>query len=428
MRSASPDLASRLTRVTVGLAIVSLSLSLACCTRDLELPGIPTNPTLSGFTPTAAHAGQLIRVTGTHLDAEATANAVNFANATGRGERWEGSDLVVRVPADAGDGPITVSNRDGTSSASSSAFDYLGLGEPRRIQVASSSPILHRPRAVYAVGGDVVLHSSLYGGLVWAGSSTRASPLISISAAAAWQGTGGALYYVTGTPGTYALNRIDAATGLTQGPVTLPATFDPAQMVPLRGLDVLAVFGNDGTWDQVALFNLSDLTQRLGPTPYGVDAAFFSDAADVGDGRVVMAATDPLTYDFTLGILDVGAGLTGPLPDAVFMAPPPAGITSAPLAVGRAGAANVSMGIAANDHLAAVALYDGNVGVANLDATTPGFALTVETWSPSPIEAVAADPASGTVAVATKKADGLSIGFDLASGRALWSVDRKSVV
>ena len=96
-----------------ALASAFCVLALASCTRDLALPSPPTSPIIAGFTPSAAYAGQLVRVAGTHFAAEAAGNTVNFAHASARADRWDGAELVVRVPADADDGALTVSSREG---------------------------------------------------------------------------------------------------------------------------------------------------------------------------------------------------------------------------------------------------------------------------------------------------------------------------
>jgi hypothetical protein len=404
-------------------------LALVSCTRDLALPSPPTSPTIAGFTPLAAYAGQLVRVSGTHFALEATGNTVNFAHASARGERWDGAALVIRVPADAGDGAVTVTSREGTSAASTSAFDYLGLGEPRRIQVAASNPILHRPAAVHAIGGDVVLHSGLYAGLVWAGSSAFSTPTITRSAADPTLGT---LFYADSDPslGTPRLVSMDA----TSGSVIATAALDyaPAQILPLPGDGVVLTFHwNDlASVEEVAAWDATSLAPVFAPAEYGV-ASFFG-AADVGDGRVVIAGVEPAAYEFTLLVLGIGAALPGP-PAPALAAPTPPSISDtssglAALAVGRAAEPNLVAGIATGDHLAAVALYGGDIAVANLDAPSPVFEFTVETWSTAAIETIAASPTGGTfgaetgIAIATKTGDDLSIGFNLATGRLLWGV------
>jgi len=438
MRSASVPSAPRRCRVALLLAA---ALALAGCARDLELPGVPSSPTLAGFTPSAAHAGELLRVSASHLEADASANTVNFAHASARGERWLGGELVVRVPADAGDGAITVSNREGTSAASGAAFGYLGLGEPRRIQVASANPILHRPLGVYAVGGDVVMHSSLYVGLAWAGNSTFTTPALttadgfpSPSAADPWQGPGGALYYATFEPAktAFTITRVDAATGVATHSADLPGGFVPVQLVPMDWLGLLAVLGNEDGAERLGAYQLSDLTEQYAPADYGIDTWSFFGAADVGDGRLVIADYDGVE-GLTLALVDVGGALPGAAGSAqVLAAPAAAGLTTAssgltPLAVGRAMSA--APGVMAGDHLAAVALDDGNVAVADLDGGAPAFLHFIETWSAAEVESIAAAPADGPlggatgVAVATKTGDGLSLGIDLATGEVRWSVE-----
>jgi YVTN family beta-propeller protein len=244
--------------------------------------------------------------------------------------------------------------------------------------------------------------------------------------------TRGTLYDADSDPvlGTPRLVAIDATTGAELASAPLP--YAPEQILPLPARGVVLTFQWNGlaSVEEVAGWDSTTLARVFDFAAYGIESFF--GAADVGDGRVVLAGLEPAGFEFTLALLDVGASLpTAPSPAAALASPPSITIASsglAPLAVGRASGANPLVGIVADAHLAAVALDDGNVAVADLDAPTPAFVLTVETWSPAAIESIAAAAADGPlgprtgVAVATKPGDDLSIGFDLASGSLLWSV------
>lgn len=405
-------------------AIASVALALAGCSFDLELPAVPSGPTLSEpspFSPAAAYAGQLIRLTGSRFDADPGANTVNFAFASARALRFEGGALVVRVPADAGDGPITVTNRDGTSAASATAFDYLGLGEPRLPLAASpGSAIYQRPRAIYPlVAGDLVMDSFLHGGLVWAGNTGFAAQGVDRSAA----DPGSGMLYVASDPliGPPKLRVISATTGLEIASVTLPAK--AKQILPVPSLGVVLTFHDGVATEELGAWDATTLGQRtldgvLGAVPYGVES--FSSAADVGDGRIVVAGMDA-SYAFTLNIVDVAAKRATTANATVALgAPPPITEVSnggtaayhAPLAVGRANGTGA--------HLAAVALDDGNIGLADLDAATPAFLPSVKTFSPTLVDSIAVGT-SGR-AIATKPGDDLSVEFELATGRMLFGV------
>ena len=295
MRSvtASPPRRSLLLASAVGL------LALAGCSLDLDLPGAPTSPTVTDFSPRGAYAGQLVRVVGSHFEADAAANTVNFALASARGDRWEGATLVVRVPADAGVGPITVSNRDGTSGPTEAPFDYRGLGEPRRVQIASSTPILHHPRAVRPAVDDVVIDSALYGGLVWSRIPSIA-PGVTQSAADASQQFAARLAYsdtdpVTGLP---RLVLADGQTGAVFASRLL--TYVPSQIIVQPPQARVLVFGwneVDGV-EEVSGFAEMDLAPIFPPITYGME--FFFGATNQGNGAVVIAGMNGPDYDLVM--------------------------------------------------------------------------------------------------------------------------------
>lgn len=398
-------------------ARLALALSLAACARELELPPLRTAPVLTSLSPGRAWAGQLVRVEGTGLDADPAANVVAFAGATTRGLRFEGPALVLRVPDDAGSGPVIVTNGRGTSDPFG-ALEYLGLGEPRRRAVSTGRPILHGPAAVHAVGGDTFVHSALYGGLLKAGDPGFSSPPAALTAAAPWKG---ALYVTEQAGRDVRLWRLDAASGALAGPRVLP--FAPTQLLAMRGVDL--VVGFDGAGGEVAAWDLDTLTTVVPPTP--LDGSLFH-AADVGDGRAVVLWFDYGIFDVTLALLDFSAALGGSLPPPKVMETPFTPALPALVAVAVANAA-AAPGILPGEPLAAVTLEGGDLGVARLGAHDPVFVATpapvligaVETFSPSPVEALAG-AATLPVVLATKPGDGLSVGVDLLARAAVWSV------
>jgi hypothetical protein len=403
------------------LALLSLlaTAGLAGCTRDLELPEPPTSPVIASFAPAQAFAGQLVRVTGVHFAAAATENTVNFAFASARVERSEGGALLVRVPPDAGTGPITVTNREGTSAASATPFGYLGRGEPARLQVASKTPILHRPRAVYAIGGDVLLDSALYDGLVWTGNTAFTSPTVERTAADPELG----LVYVVHEDlmaGTQ-LIAIDATQGIVQATQFLPDV--PHQILPLAGRNLVVTFHTNGLGEEVvAGWNATDLTELFPPTPYGVGTC--DGAADVRDGRAVVAGYDPNFDRFNLFLLDLTGAPAPPLPVVEFVNaagyagpwPPPlhtAFTSRFPVAVAASGGGGPR---------AAAALEGGDVVLANLGTTPPEYFLDVETFSAMEVEAIVGGQHSGR-AVALKPEAGYAFAFSVDDGSLRWIVD-----
>jgi len=407
-------------RLAAHAALAALAaLALGGCSRDLDVPAPPASPTITGLTPAKAYAGQLVFVTGEHLELDATANTLNFPHASARGERWDGDRLVVRVPADAGDGPVTVTSREGTSAASMSAFDYLGLGEPRRIQVASRSPILQRPRAVHPVAGDVVVDSTLYGGLVWAGNSGLTTPTLDLSASDVELGV---VYYVfTDSLGVAQFVAVDGATGGVTGTAALADV--PHQILPLSGRNLVLTFHTSDTGQEVvAGWDGGDLTPVFDATAY--DVGSFDGAADDRNGHAIVAGYDILFDRFTLFRLD----LTGA------PAPPPAAVEFV-CATGYAGACPPALGTGSNFRVplavapsngggdrAVAALDDGNAVIATLASMPPEFLREVETFSPAAIESLAGGKHVG-YAIGTKPDAGYAFAFDADGGSLKWIVD-----
>src|SRR5512133_3034545 len=408
-------------RFAAPFALAAIACAaLAACSFDLELPALPSSPTVSGFSPGSALAGQLVRVTGSHFAAVASENTVNFANASARAERFDGGDLLVRVPANAGDGPITVANLEGTSRASSAAFDYLGLGEPGRLQVASSTPILQHPRAVLAYPApEVALDSSLFGGLLFLGNPSFATPTVLLSADAPALGLA---YYVYDAGGKVMLDALDVASGTKAASIELPGA--PKQLLYLAGPNVLLALGEDGLGAAVAAYRAADLVKILGPTHYGV--ADFWGATDLRDGRVVVAGFDAGYNYLTLFLLDLrtlpalppapvefgcAAGYTGTCPPS-FNVVTVAGELLVPLAAAGDGAGSVWV---------AAPLDDGNAAIASFSTGVPTFETLVDTFSPTRIQSIVA-AASTPIFVATKPADDLAVAFG-ANGALQWFVD-----
>ncbi len=407
-----------------------VAVALGGCAKDLELPPASTAPVLSSLSPSRAWAGQLVRIEGTGLDVDPAANVVSFAGASARGLRFDGTALVVRVPADAGSGPVIVTTGRGTSDPFG-ALAYLGLGEPRRRAVATSRPILQRPLAVHGVGPDVFVHSGLYGGLLKAGDPVFAASAVGTlpenaahaSVAAAWKG---ALYHCELSPdrASATVRRTEAATGAAAGAVAYPFAPYRPYLVAMRGVDLLVAFGDDessgSSVPSLAAWDLDTLTTVVAPTPLG-DLSFF-DGADVGDGRAVALVYDYGSYTATLALLDLSSARgTGVVPAAALV---PGDLYdelggSNPVAVAVADRADPA-GISTGEPLAAVALASGDLAVARL-GTDPAFVGAVETFSPSTIEALAS-AATLPMVLATKPDDGLSVGIDLVSRTLLWSV------
>jgi hypothetical protein len=441
MRFASPNPASRPIRVGCLLAVAML----AGCSRDLALPSPPTSPALTGFAPAAAYAGQLLRVTGSHFDADPASNTVNFAHASVRGLRFDGTDLVVRVPADAGDGAITVGNRDGTSEPSPEPFDYLGLGEPRRGQIVSSVPILHHPRRVHSVYYKTFIESELYGtrdgnhtGLVGYGTDTRGpDPYVSTTASAPWRSL---LIYslddATGTTVTI-VNELDG----TWKQVYLDGVH-PWRLVPVKGLtqadDLLVTFQtNDLLGETMAAWNLDGLvaaTPNATPfisegvvtlaTPAGsVTVTALTGPVDTRDGRIAAVASTAGETRLGVAVIDFRGRS-----DYFFL--PPAGRELDALVSdsGFDGLAAAPRGPGLSSALV-FALDGGRVGYLDFDFidTATDSVAVIGTYSAASVRGLALSAVGATggcqvIAVATKPDDDLVLGLDYCNGTVAWGL------
>lgn len=397
-------------RTTPAAALAVLALLAAGCARDLELPARSTAPVLAALSPAAAYAGQLLRVQGSGLDPEPSANVVTFAAATARGLRFDGAALVVRVPEDAGSGPVIVANGRGTS-APFGAFAYLGLGEPRRRAPTAGLPLIHAPTAVHGVAGNVYLDSAIYEGLLSSADGGFSTPRADLSAAADWKGALYGAAHVGGTT-TATLWRVDATTGATTGPRTIP--FPPTALVPMRGVDLLVAFSASGA--TVAAWDLDTLDPLLAPTLVAGAEEWFA-ATDVRDGRAVAIAYGP-AFDLTLALVDFTGVRAGGSPAATLL--PGSFAPALDFRVAVAVADGAGPDVAGGEHLAAVVLDTGDLAVARLGAD-PRFIGTIETFSPSGVAALAG-AATIPVVVATKPADGLALGAHLVQRRLVWSV------
>lgn len=413
-------------RHRLALAAVLSALALAGCSRDLDLPGVPSGPTLGGFTPSAAYAGQLIRVTASNLEADAAANVVNFANGSARGERFEGTTLLVRVPAGAGDGPVTVENLDGTSAASAGSFDYLGLGEPSRLQVASAAPILHHPRAVLPANSEVAIVSGLYDGIVWPSQPDVVVPDVRTAAVDAVQQSSASHVYSDADPVT-GLPRLVVADGPTGALLaTQPLDYFPSKIVVRSGQGEVITFHYDEVdmVEKVTSWNLTGLGLRFGPVPYGIE--FFFGAADLYNQYVVIAGVTGPDYELALYAYDVSWYPPATPPTAVpipcnpiyGLACPP------PLALDSSGQVPL-MGFhwAGDTYYVAAAIEGGDVvaGYGTGLTGVPELMFTTETYDDSPIEAMV-EGVTAPIGIATKPAAGLTVAFDL-GGAPRWIVD-----
>lgn len=421
-----------------------LALGLAGC-RDLALPSPPTSPTRPAFQPASAFAGQLLRITADHLDPDATANTVSFAYASARGIRFEGADLVVRVPADAGDGSITVANREGTSEPSSSAFDYLGFGQPRRGQIVSEAPILHHPRRLHSLYYRTFIESQLYGtrdgnlaGLVGYGTDTRGpDPYVSTSASAPWRSLlvsslddamGTTVTLVDQVGGTWRQAHLDgvhpwrlvAVRGVTQADDLLVSF----QYSDVEGRDTLAAWKIDALWSAPPVTTpfIAEQVVTL-ETPEGpVTVTGLTGPADTGDGRIAAVVSTVGESRLGIGIVDFRGRS-----DYYFLPPGTEELDARVSDSGFDGLAAAPRGPGLSSALV-FALEQGRVGYLDFDFLgVPPIAdnvLVLGTYSAAPVTGLvlSAIPGGKAYAIATKPDDDLVLGMDFAGGAIAWGL------
>lgn len=378
------------------MALAAALALLAGCARDLDLPPQATGPRLLALVPAQAYAGELVEIRGAGFADEPTANRVGFSRATTQGLARTAEGLLVRVPADAGSGPVTVTTSRGASEPLA-GFEYRGLGQLRAGQVVQAVPLLHRPRALFAPGPEPVLDSDLFGGLVDTGAAPTATPHGFQRPVA-----GGDSIYLVDEAGRLVRHRPGAgevaAAALATTPSYLGHVADPA------GPLVVAV-DVDAAGDRLSVFDGDTLAPRPGPWPLGLKVQ--SELVDAGDGRLALLAEDGAGA-VTLALVDPRVA-----PPAVILLPtPPAELQASPSVV--------AAGDTAAGPVVAVALARGQVGLATLSPAPAWAPQPVDTFSATAISALLV--AGGRV-VAAKADDGLVLGIDPVAGAVAWALE-----
>jgi hypothetical protein len=409
----------RRTLLRTSAALVAAAL-FAACSHDLSLQ-VPTGPVVQALTPTSAFSGQVLRIRGTGFDLDPTSNLVVFPGAQARAHALSGGDLLVRVPANAGSGTVSVTNSLG-SSAPVSGFTYRGRGELRDLRVVQQTPLLHAPRRLFSIAGRLLADSILVAGIIdvddpsfFVVGGGRQIPSVG----------GGAVYamdmdYLNGT-----LRRADATTGAVLASRAVGIyTVDTVAYVSGK----LLATGPSPTSDRLAMWTLDPISLDTTAGPFDTTAwfGFAIPPRDLGDGRAAFAVMLDPTYGRSLrvGLADVtGAGPTyEDLGDGghVF------DYDTIAFAVGQG--PRTQFGAGATGPLAAVGLSSGDVAI--VDLTSKQFETAeIKTYSPDPVHSVLFVPELvGTVRtvraqlIATKPSADVVIGIDLATREVAWSV------
>jgi hypothetical protein len=386
---------------------------LAACSHDLslEVPIIPSGPVVQSLRPTAAFSGQVVQLRGTGFDQDASSNVVVFPGATARAFAFAGSDLLVRVPPDAGSGNVSVTNSLG-SSAPVSGFDYQGLGQLRDLRIVQQVPLLHAPRRLFStpgVPGRLLADSILVSGVLDVDDPAFFVP----GGARQVPSVGSGAVYTMDFDGV--LRRRFLATGEETSRAVGVDTFD--NVVHVSGkLLALGPSPNPAS-DRLAMWTLDAATlATTTASPVDTTAWISSPPQDLGDGRAAFPVlVQPGDATLSLGLVDVSG--TAPTYQSI----DPVGLhtfdrDTVAFAVGQ-GPRTLAAG---SGPLGAVGLSNGDVAM--VDLTSNQFeGAEIKTHSPDPIHALLFVPASGQLLAAKPSAD-VVIGIDLALRKVAWSV------
>ncbi|HEX9051183.1 MAG TPA: IPT/TIG domain-containing protein [Anaeromyxobacter sp.] len=420
------------TRTTAALTSALAFALLGACSRDVTLPPEPTAPRIQRITPDRAYAGQRIAIDASGLDAVADANLVQFPSAVARGESVSAGRLVVRVPADAGTGPIAVGTGGGLSSPAG-PFTYLGLGQLRTGAVSGDVPLLHKPYRLVAAGGDTFLHSDLLLAIVRYSDPGFVDDLAAAIDGLPWAGAQGAVAWLdsdgAADPQSSRLVRLDLATGARAEADVLPFA-GAGPIVAMRapaaapGANRIALLRSYASGDVTLALHDADTLLEVEPPALLPSVVEVRGCADAGEGQLACLVRPALGAPLSLALV-----APGPSPSVQAI---PLGTQDAvqedpvdredPICAGR-----TSLGA----RVAAVALDDGRVALAQLDGA-PAFLRDLDTGSRTPARSLAcatlADPGLGIaprlVVVAPKRADDLVVAVDAEAapaGRIAWS-------
>jgi hypothetical protein len=437
---------------------VSAAAALCACARDLDMPPQSGAPRVATFSPTSAYAGQQLVITGSGFDTDPLGNLVQFARASARADSASEGSLVVRVPADAGDGKFTVTTKGGVSAPSATPFGYLGRGELGAKAISAERPMLHAPYRVIPANGETFLHSDLLVGLIRYGDPAFVEDsAVSVDQArftnppsVLWLESMVPDYAVTlmwGTEirpayvSTVVRTTVDAGGNLTR----TAASIDDAQA---NGF-IVAMQTAAGAGPRIAVFrqypyedyvygpstfysleilnwNLTQaLPQVLVPWVYELRGC-----VDAGVGDLACLGRDrPFLFGGKLKLIRIRPNaVANALPDVAFAA-----TTSVDLAENRQVNTNVSLQdpLCADtiSHMAYVGLSDGRLGFAPTNVITTNVALSTQTtWSRAPARTLTCVPsgaggAANATVLVSKHDDDLLLRIDPSTGGVFWTAE-----
>jgi len=418
-------------------AVVSALLlaALPACNRDLSVPS-REGPALSGISPTHAFAGEEMTIFGVPFDADPTANLVQFAGATSRGERFNSDgSLVVKVPPDAGTGFITVSTPLG-SSAPVGPFSYDGLGQLRLNSITHEIPLLHKPYKVIASGGDTFISSDLVVSLVRYSDDVVVSRYERSTVGLPWAngGAGAVVWYQDQDDPASQLVRLDIGSPA-HAPVTVADSPNGAQIAVMRAFST--------TPDRIAMFRHGEGTAPTTPATLTVyDAVTFAqtfsgsypaefvrahgcdDAGNAGTSARLVCVCHPSSSDSDPAELALTVLAASP---TVTFYPSSSWdgtlIHHQKFSLEQDDPMCVALGTGGH-RVAAVGLEDGRLLLADLDAGTFSYA---DTGSRTVAQSLTCPgPASGptfqSMVLVAKTDDGLLTAVDIVTNKVRWAV------
>jgi hypothetical protein len=398
---------------------------LAACSRDLDVPPLSTAPRVQSIAPASAYAGQKIVIRGSGFDPAPEGNLVQFASVSARAEAVIGGSLWLRVPADAGTGPITVATRGGISAPSATPFSYRGLGEVRGAAVTSEIPLVHRPYRVVGIEGDTFIHSDLVVGLLRYGDPSFVAPHGKAMDAAPWTAPGSVVWRetVSATAGLL-VRRAIGTPPESVTTATIPAV-EGGPVVAMRahgGLpDAVAVLqyqGDPAYLTTVALRRLDDLTPIATYEGAALEFEDLRGCADTGGGELAcLVRREAGGHDgLRASPLTIGIVSFEPSVSATILPPPPVALVEDRNQLDDPLCVDPTRGASGQ---AVVALEDGRLALIDL-ATRSFLANTVDTGSRTPVRSI--NCLGGGEVLVAKRGDDLLTRLSLADGQILWSV------
>lgn len=415
-------------KLLVAVAVAAATL-LPACKRDVELPAPSAAPRVASFSPVAGYAGQRLVVAGAGFDSDPQGNLVQFARASARAESVSAAGLVVRVPADAGDGPFTVTTKRGVSAPSGAAFTYLGRGELGANAITSELQMLHKPYRVLPARDETFLHSDLLLGIVRYGDPAFVDARAVAMDQARWTSPDPSIVWLDSD--SAAVSTLVRQTVAATGAVTTAATAGipyagAGRIVAMRAAggrpDAVAVLRNTGAGYTVALHRLDTFAAvSAGALPIA-GVADLRGCVDAGGDLACLgraASGDPLT------VLRVRFGPASPpitSATAAFAPAPPGVVVESRFLPDDPLCAD------ATTHRAVVALADGRLASTDVSLVSPTF-VTTATPSRTSARSLTCVPGAtgygtdtGPTVLVSKLGDDLLTRLDPVTGQIRWSV------